>query len=357
MNKKLIALAIAGAMAAPLAAQADVTVYGKAHVSIDKQDQQGDNGDDSWKVRSRASRVGVKAAEDLGGGLKGIAQMEWQVDMADTNGAGNVTSRNQVVGLAGGFGTFVVGRHDTPFKMSTGKLDVFSDQVGDYNVEIVNTADLGVAGLGDFGIAAFDDRRANNAIAYISPNFNGLTIAAAIVPGENADAGEDEDNADGLTDGVSIAAMYSNGPLYVSLASETFQAELVDALIQDDDAATAPVDLNEDFTKTRLGVGYSIAGVDLGLVYETKEVGDAVDTNSTLLSAKYGMGANVLKAQYMMTDEINDDAEDTQLSMITIGVDHNFSKATTAYVAYSSQDWEAEDADETVLSLGMVHSF
>ena len=35
MNKTLIAMAVAGVMAAPMAAQADATVYGKIHVSVD----------------------------------------------------------------------------------------------------------------------------------------------------------------------------------------------------------------------------------------------------------------------------------------------------------------------------------
>ena len=38
MNKTLIAMAVAGVMAAPMAAQADATVYGKIHVSLDMMD-------------------------------------------------------------------------------------------------------------------------------------------------------------------------------------------------------------------------------------------------------------------------------------------------------------------------------
>ena len=83
MNKKLIAAAIAAAMAAPTAALAnDVTIYGVAHLSIDYLDSDLDSVD-GFDVASRASRLGFKGTEDLANGLKAIWKMEFQVDMAD----------------------------------------------------------------------------------------------------------------------------------------------------------------------------------------------------------------------------------------------------------------------------------
>ena len=80
MNKTLIAMAVAGLMAAPMAAQADATVYGKIHVSIDSGDTGGqdlapDNASGLY-WQSNSGRVGVKGSEDLGGGLSAIWQFE-----------------------------------------------------------------------------------------------------------------------------------------------------------------------------------------------------------------------------------------------------------------------------------------
>ena len=58
-----------------------------------------------------------------------------------------------------------MGRHDTPLKISTGKLDLFADTLADMNATV-----------------GFQDLRADNAVAYISPSFSGFTLAAAIVP-------------------------------------------------------------------------------------------------------------------------------------------------------------------------------
>ena len=89
MNKKLVALAVAGAFAVPLAAQAqtaNVTLYGRiniddAEVIINaKQDyvrlpsQQ--IKENFYRVSSNSSRFGVRGTESLGGGLNAIFQVE-----------------------------------------------------------------------------------------------------------------------------------------------------------------------------------------------------------------------------------------------------------------------------------------
>lgn len=182
MNKKLIAAAIAAAVAAP-AAMADAVIYGKLHTSIDSNDVSFDGStvEDNWTMASRASRLGFKGSEDLGGGLKAIYQMEFTVNMdgnesgaaGQDGGDGWGGQRNTFIGLSGDWGTVVVGRHDTPAKMAfyAAGTDVLGDSIID-----LNSGTVGV----------FNEFRADNAIAYVSPNFSGFTVAAAIVPGEDS---------------------------------------------------------------------------------------------------------------------------------------------------------------------------
>src|SRR5512139_3608005 len=112
MKKSLIALAVAGAFAAPaFAATENVDVYGKLHMSVSVfQDQQEDvagtaknEGVSDLQISSNASRIGFKGAEDLGGGLSAIWQVESGVNLDEQTG--NWASRNSFVGLKGGFGT------------------------------------------------------------------------------------------------------------------------------------------------------------------------------------------------------------------------------------------------------------
>ena len=94
MNKKLLALAVAAALA-PAAAMADsgnVTIYGSLHMSVDSlkgnSSLDGTSNESEMNISSNSSYIGFKGNEDLGNGLKAIWQMETQVGIGDT-GSGN----------------------------------------------------------------------------------------------------------------------------------------------------------------------------------------------------------------------------------------------------------------------------
>jgi len=444
MNKKLITLAIAAAMAAPAAAMADATLYGKAHVSLDYVDvdplaswgnppingaqlaspfdaadlydvaytaaidrgasaivarQAGliavnryvsGQGFKGWGMNqnSRASRVGVKGSEDLGNGLKAIYQIEFGVDLtneardsniANGNRGDGVYLRNTFVGLAGNWGTFLMGRHDTPLKISTAKLDLFSDTLADYNYTI-----------------GFMDVRADNAVAYISPSFAGLQFAGAIVPSGGATPGTGwNNNADGIADAYSLALIYSNGPFYASAAYESLGKkhwENLDAAIGPNDFGLPPTSQvylgrpgylggADDWTYWRVGLGIlDWNGFTLDGVYESHSnvAGAPKDSDAQLwqIQAAYAFGNNAIKGMYGQSDldrcvgdfsatcsvgfsplngnpYTNSDNQDSW----AVGFDHNFSKRTQAYLLYTQTSSDTDNADWSGFSLGMIHSF
>ncbi|MFO7188649.1 MAG: porin, partial [Pseudomonadota bacterium] len=98
MKKKLLALAVAGALTAPLAAQAqNVQIYGVLQMSVDRVD----NGDDTGtSMKDNSSRIGFRGSEDLGGGLKAIFQLESAVQPDERGADGGWTKRDSWVGLA-----------------------------------------------------------------------------------------------------------------------------------------------------------------------------------------------------------------------------------------------------------------
>ncbi|MDO9064779.1 MAG: porin, partial [Sulfuricella sp.] len=175
MNKKLIALAIAAAIA-PAAAMADsgnVTVYGIMDASVDVTDNGNGtvvagvapsvNGIRTTKVSSNNSRLGFKGNEDLGNGLSAVWQIESTIGADGTTYTTN--SRNTFVGLSSKTaGTGILGRHDTPYKISTRAYDLFQDGLAD-------TRNL----MGQ-GSASFDGRQ-SNVMAYLSPTMSGFNAA------------------------------------------------------------------------------------------------------------------------------------------------------------------------------------
>jgi len=324
MKKKLLALAVAAAL--PMvsqAATADVTIYGKVHTSIDYIDP--DVGDSIYDVTSRASRLGFKGSEDLGDGLKLIWKMETTYNTAE---GGFGSGRNTYIGLAGGWGTFLYGRHDTPMKMSTGKLDIFVDELADYNA---------TAGLVDI--------RASDAIAYVSPSFSGLTLVGAVVPDADYDGTGDFGGA------YSVAAMYSNGGLFAAGAYESI----------DDLSGGA------DLSHWRIGAGFDMGDFHVGAIYQDADGNfsntPGNDFNTVTINGSYKFGNNVVKAMWLRTSWDNnvamlgDDTADTW----AIGLDHNFSKRSKVYAIYADSDINLHttnpSGEQSGFSLGMVHKF
>lgn len=307
MNKKVIALAVAGALVAPLAAHADAQIYGQMHVSIDaiNNDNSAADDDSGMGVSSNSSRIGFKGSEDLGGGMSAVWQVESSIGLTD-NAQTSLAGRNSFLGLAGGFGTVLVGRHDTPYKSVGRAVDFFGDTAGDSRT-IIN----------DNGQHA----RPGNVIAYVSPNFSGFQGVAAYVTDLASDRSDDTDNQ-----AYSLALNYNNGPLYVGLATQNLSE---DALGTADDAVAHMVAASYTFGSFKVG----------GLYQRDASYGgdDDADRNTWGIGGAFNMGANTIKAQYYYADEI-DGTDDTEVGKFAIGFDHAMSKQTKVYALYARVD-------------------
>jgi predicted porin len=136
MNKKLVALAVAGVLGAPLAqAQtANVTLYGRVNLDVEfvngsiynnnvtqpatcnKTLNQGGcitTNPTAFRESTNSSRFGLRGTESLGGGLNAIFQIESSVNPAQSGGT--LAGRESYVGLQGGWGTFKMGRFLMPY--------------------------------------------------------------------------------------------------------------------------------------------------------------------------------------------------------------------------------------------------
>ncbi len=214
MNKKLIALAVAGACVAPAAmAQSanPVTLYGRVFETI--VSVQADASATAaelprrTRVDDQASLLGVRGTEALGGGLEAFFQLEtaFKPDQNDTGFA----QRNSGVGLQGAWGSVVVGRWDTPYKVATYPVDAFGDLTM-----------AGISGLGhDQGNF---DRRDQNMIQYWSPNFAGFAFKVMAQANENKTCTTSGTTNTACTNPHDTGAnvTYTRGPLYAFFAYE-----------------------------------------------------------------------------------------------------------------------------------------
>lgn len=410
MNKKLVTLAVAAALAAPAVASADAILYGKLNVGINYIDQ--NEGFKGWGLSDNqvvkyafnnqylgitnpfittpqgpSNRIGVKGSEDLGNGLKAIYQVELGFSISDSNNNGavnneTITMRNTFVGLSGNFGTVLMGRHDTPLKISTGPLDLFADTLADYN----NTV-------------GFQDLRVDNAVAYISPNFAGFQLAAAVHAGGGSYAfGGYNNDSDSLAEAYSFAGIYKNGPWYASLAYEGINKDLSPEGLG---GTCGVVGINDIYCgygwdaqtwgKWRVGLGIlDWNGFTLTGIYENWNNGMFMDGQNADLwnvQAGYTFGQIMIKAAYGSNNQSGDNwfragggvyedvayrayaVDDYNFKTWSFGVDYNLSKRTKAFALYTdntTDDLYTDVGGVAVLpfenkwqgfELGMMHSF
>src|SRR5574337_691563 len=161
MNKKLVALAVAGAFALPLAAQAqtaNVTLYGRLNVDFEFVNGKQADGSNPWvnRLSSNSSRFGMRGTESLGGGLNAIFQVE--SDLKPDTGGSVTANRETFVGLQGSWGKFQMGK----FLMPQDDLHAIFGNAPTLLTSILSTADLWAQGTLSKGAGGFDARTGNN---------------------------------------------------------------------------------------------------------------------------------------------------------------------------------------------------
>jgi predicted porin len=352
-----------------MADSGNVTLYGQANVSFDSVDVGNTATTTAQKVTrvsSNASRIGLKGSEDLGGGLSAVWQVESTVDIDGETGAGGNANtfgtRNTFVGLSGkDWGTLVLGRHDLPYKLATRGLDYFADTIAD-NRSLMGLVTTGVT----------HDDRTTDTIAYVSPNMGGFSAVVGYVSGaENATTST---NVKG--DAWSLAGMYEAGPLFATLAYQTVDGGTVSNI-----PTVSTVGANKNAKAWKLGAGYKMDALDVGVVYESldDDMGagglSSFGHNNWHLTGKYSFGNDAVKLAYTKAGAL-DNTANSGAKQVSLGYDHSFSKRTGFYALYTklSNDSAASyglttagstggnaamgnDADPSAWSFGLKHSF
>ena len=291
MNKKLVALAIGGLLAAPqVQAQSAtyvegprpgfygtmfaispgaVVLYGRVHLSMEVVSGQQPNGTNpnQYRVSTNSSRFGLRGAESLGGGTNAIFQVENSIN-PDASG-GVLAGRDSYTGLQGSWGTFRVGRFHAPY-----------DGINDYwgSLTTAETGILASAALWAQGgqskqNGGFDDRLANS-VRYDSPEMSGFTAAIQYGAG-----GANNEGTPKTTSGVTSGNVtYTNGPLRLAAGFQTNNSFRAAGL--------------NDLAWSVTG-GWQFPGVYVGAVYEKLDYDVPVNatTKANLTRNFWGLGA------------------------------------------------------------------
>src|SRR5690554_2532263 len=326
MQKKLVALAVAGLISAPAMAQSNVTIYGvvDAGFAYGKSDDNKFKGINSGLLS--ASRIGLKGTEDLGNGLKAKFALEYGINV-DT-GDGPSGPRQSWIGLEGGFGFVGLGRQYSPGHNYAGMLSAFGGSAG-FNPYIDLASGTSIVNSGN--------GRWDNAISYKSPNFSGFDIQAMYAFGESSDQADDFGSRD-LGTAFGIGAGYRNAGLKLAIVYHDIEGgdnEL--------DSNGLPTGAEvEDTKEWMIGAGYDFGFMDLNLTYtDVENAGgvDNVDHKIVYLNAGVPVGvAGKVLLGYSQNKVDRSGDPDYKAKAYALAYTHSLSKRTTAYVGYNYID-------------------
>ena len=313
MQKKIIALAVAGLVSGVAYAQTNVTIYGIADAAYTYSSQGGDKFSGIESGGRNGSRVGFRGEEALGNGLKTVFLYEFGTTTDVSSGLGN--TRLAYVGLAGKAGTFTLGKQAAPSYLFLGRTnanDVTS--VNPTNLMYDNTGGWAFTSMTTGGSARWD-----NSVAWSSPDWSGFNVRAIYSFGEKIR----DSYGDASTDAskVGIGASYANGPLYLTA--------IYQGLLDDDGANTEGAD------SYAIGGHYDFKVVKLFANY-LHEKWDDSDVKHTLWSLGLGIPvsqAGTISLEYMQFRA--KEYSDGKARGLGIGYEHKLSNRTIIYSALS----------------------
>ncbi len=357
MHKKLLAVAVAGALAAPMLAQAastgsTVQIYGVAQWEQGVIDQ-GSGRPSTDYNESTGSYLGFKGTESLGGGLTAWFQCETTMDIRAFDQVG-LCSRNSGLGFRGGFGNVWVGRWHTPFSRMYGFGDVGTESTGILGTSYLN----GGSGSTSIVGTAFDHaggsasrqrfrRRETCLTTYETPRMGGFMVGAAVSCGNAAADGAAVDNTNNQKPRVwSFAGTYVNGPLSAGIGYQ-----------KHNDVGTFNSAVNPELDDRAWGasVGYRFGPVRAGMTYMDRKWETSATTElkkrTWTIGAEWNIaGPHNLHVSYGATGDSKGNStvalgattqggaapsgSDTGYEMFSIGYQYQFSKRTEAKIGY-----------------------
>ena len=332
MNKKLLAVAVAGALAAPgvALAQSSVTISGFLKMGIQNYKignasaaRAGTNTSQGL-VHDDSSRIVFNMVEDLGGGLQAIGQIDWRV--TPDIGADAVSGNNHVGLRSKTWGTIIMGRQDLHYFGRESNLTVRNDLQAD---SIALLAFVAGAGVAPGGVAIAGATRTPNVVHYTTPDWGGLK--AVLAYSTSGAAATEADIGSGIRRGRAwnVAPVFQGRNFTIGYS---YWSQKTDALV-----------VNGDQRGDRLFGSYRWGGFHIGLAWDKSKLKNAVTgveaANRTAWSIpiEYSWGPHWVGGHFT---KARDDKATSGLQdgarMWALGYNYSLSKRTSVGVTYAS---------------------
>ena len=290
---------------------AEPKLYGKLWITLESQDTSLGSEVD---MVSNASRLGVKGNIDIREGIEAIYQVEYEVDpvdgTADKKKERTFKQRNSFVGIKGSYGTLFMGTHDTAFKISQNKIDLFNDLAGD--IENILQG----------------ENRMKDFIGYTTPKSRGGISATFNTIKSSEGLGYDS-----INDSTSISLNYKTKSLYAALS--------IDSKLKGYDSTR--LSLQIPFNRTQIGIIYQ----------DTKNLGTGEKKDGYVVSMLKELGSKgIFKFQIANSDMKLNSGKQT-----SIGYDYKLSKKVKVLFFLTDLSGDEELNEKEVGAIGFEYRF
>ena len=348
MKKSLIALTLA---ALPVAAMADVTLYGqiKAGVEVSKvklgEQTAAKLGHEkssktATEIADFGSRIGFKGHEHLGNNLNAIWQVEQNTSIA--GGDSGFANRESFIGLEGGFGKIRAGKLNSTVKDSSDNVDQWESSNGALNMSVFTRV----------------DKRAVS-VRYDSPVFSGFSASVQYTPRDNANPSDKYTHNDATRDTYYAGLNYENSGFFGQYAGGFRKNAVsekdghVHRLVGGYDANNLFVSVAGQYAKNWETLGDYAEAQSNGVVTSAMRAAGTnasnvvfgtaagldsrpAETIEVAATAAYRAGNVTPRVSYAHGFKAKVDGEKlkgTQYDQVIVGADYDFSKRTTALVS------------------------
>ncbi|WP_455028785.1 trimeric porin PorB [Neisseria sp.] len=348
MKKSLIALTLA---ALPVAAMADVTLYGQVKAGVEvskvklgeetaKELKFAQSSKTATQIADLGSRIGFKGHEHLGNNLNAIWQVEQNTSIA--GGDKEWASRESFIGLEGGFGKIRAGKLNSTVKDSSDNVDQWESSNGALNMSVFTRV----------------DERAVS-VRYDSPVFSGFSASVQYTPRDNANPSDKYTHNDATRDTYYAGLNYENSGFFGQYAGGFRKNAVsekdghVHRLVGGYDANNLFVSVAGQYAKNWETLGDYAEAQSNGVVTSAMRAtgtnasnvvfGTAAgldsrpaETIEVAATAAYRAGNVTPRVSYAHGFKAKVDGEKlkgTQYDQVIVGADYDFSKRTTALVS------------------------
>lgn len=370
MQKKIIALAVAGLVSGAAFAQTNVTLSGLVDLGLYHQSIQTTGVADTTDFRSNGSATSnltITVNEDLGGGMKAgfVGSTDWS---PGANATTFLNSQN-FLSLGGGFGEFRFGNINTAALAASSTSQPFATAIGSgYSGAFARLAAYSINGTGaavadgettaaGSAVSGARSVRVNQSMMYVTPKFGGFSASLQLALKNSDSSVATAGNSAGFQ-GIGLA--YNAGPLNVQFANEAYKGSA--------NSGTSGIGVNlndgQKLKNNLLGANYTFGAATIYGGYTTSKTTGLADNNNSSswnIAAKYNFtGAIAGMFNYV---KVNDKSVGNQdRSLWALGLDYSMSKRTVAYVRYENGDNDKSAAagstgDFSRTQVGLRHSF